>query len=64
MGLFGTNMFQIADKVSVPFFCHFVDYLWLLLEKKLVTNQLYALEFCAVRQDTFDPQHDYEQVNC
>ena len=30
--------------------------------QKLVTNQLFGLEFCAVRQDTFYPHHDYEQV--
>ena len=28
----GQNLFQIADCVSVPSFCHFVDHLWLLLE--------------------------------
>ena len=31
--------------------------------QKLVTNQLFGLEFCAVRQDTFNPHHDYEQVD-
>ena len=31
--------------------------------EKLVTNQLFGLEFCAVRQDTFYPHQDYEQVN-
>ena len=32
--------------------------------QKLVTNQLFGLEFCAVRQDTFyTHQEDYEQVN-
>ena len=30
--------------------------------QKLVTNQLFGLDFCAVRQDTFYPQQDYEQV--
>ena len=30
--------------------------------QKLVTNQLFGLE-CAVRQDTFYPHQDYEQVN-
>ena len=30
---------------------------------KLVTNQLFGLEFCAVRQDTFYPHQDYEKVN-
>ena len=31
--------------------------------QKLVTNQLFALEFCAVRQDTFNPHQVYEQDN-
>ena len=31
--------------------------------QKLVTNQLFGLEFCAVQQDTFYPHQDYEQVN-
>ena len=31
--------------------------------QKLVTNQQFGLEFCAVRQDTFYPHQDYEQVN-
>ena len=30
--------------------------------QKLVTNQLFELDFCAVRQDTFYPRQDYEQV--
>ena len=30
--------------------------------QKLVTNQLFGLEFCAVRQDTCNPHQDYEQV--
>ena len=28
-----------------------------------MTNQLFGLEICAVRQDTFHPRQDYEQVN-
>ena len=31
--------------------------------QKLVTNQLFGLEFCAARQDTFYPHQDYEQVD-
>ena len=31
--------------------------------QKLVTNQVFGLEFCAVRQDTFYPRQVYEQVN-
>ena len=31
--------------------------------QNLVTKQLFGLEFCAVRQDTFYLHHDYEQVN-
>ena len=31
--------------------------------QKLVTNQLFGLKLCAVRQDTFYPRQDYEQVN-
>ena len=30
--------------------------------QKLVRNQLFGLEFCAVRQDTFYPHQDYEQI--
>ena len=30
--------------------------------QKLVTNQLFGLEVCAVRQDTFHPRQAYEQV--
>ena len=29
--------------------------------QKLVTNQLFELEFCALRLDTFYPHQDYEQ---
>ena len=31
--------------------------------QKFVTNQLFGLEFCAARQDTFYPHQGYEQVN-
>ena len=31
--------------------------------QKFVTNQLFGLEFYAVRQDTFYPHQDYEEVN-
>ena len=31
--------------------------------QKLVANQLFGLEICAVRQDTFQPRQDYEQLN-
>ena len=31
--------------------------------QKLVTNHLFGLEFCAVRQDAFYPHQDFEQVN-
>ena len=31
--------------------------------QKFVTNQLFGLKMCAVRQHTFYPHHDYEQVN-
>ena len=30
--------------------------------RKLVTKQLFGLEFCAVRQDSFYPHQDYEEV--
>ena len=30
--------------------------------QKLVTNQLFGLEFCAVRQDTFYPHQEFEHV--
>ena len=38
MGLFGTNLFQIADCVSVPTFCHFIHHIWLLLENSPFKN--------------------------
>ena len=31
--------------------------------QRLVTSQLFGLENCAVRQDTFHPHRDYEQVS-
>ena len=31
--------------------------------QKIVTNQMFGLDICAVRQDTFRPNQDYEQVN-
>ena len=31
--------------------------------QKLVTSQLFVLEFCAVQQDTFYPHQGYEHVN-
>ena len=36
--LFGTTLFQIADCVSVPIFCHFVDHLWMLFENSSFKN--------------------------
>ena len=36
---------------------------WEFTFQKLVTNQLFGLKFCAVRQDTFYPHQVYEQVN-
>ena len=38
MGLFGTNLFQIANCVSVPTFCHFIDHLWLFMENSPFKN--------------------------
>ena len=38
MVLFGTNLFQITDCVSVPTFYHFFDHLWLLLENSPFKN--------------------------
>ena len=38
LGPAGTNLFQIADCVSVPTFCHFVDHLWILLENSSFKN--------------------------
>ena len=38
MGLFGTNLFQIADCVFVPTFCYIVDHLWMLLENSPLKN--------------------------
>ena len=35
---FGTNLFQIADCVSVPTFCYFVDHLWMLLKNSPLKN--------------------------
>ena len=34
-----------------------------LIFQKLVTNQLFGLKICAVRQDTIYPHQDYEQFN-
>ena len=36
---------------------------WKIYLSKSVTNQLFGLEFCAVRQHTFYPHQGYEQVN-
>ena len=36
---------------------------WRIHLPKRVTNQLFGLEFCVVRQDTFYPHQDYEQIN-
>ena len=67
LGHVRTNLFQIADCVSVP---TFVSFCWSYLVafgeitfQKLVTNQLFGLEIRAVRQDTFYPHQDYEQGN-
>ena len=38
LGLFRRNLFQIADCVSVPTFCYFVDHLWMLLENSPLKN--------------------------
>ena len=38
LGLFGTNLFQITDCVSVPTFCEFVDHLRWLLENSSFKN--------------------------
>ena len=38
LAVFGTNLSQIVDCVSVPTFCHFVDHLWLLLENSFSKN--------------------------
>ena len=32
--------------------------------RKLMQNQLFGLESCAVLQDTFNPHQVYDQVNC
>ena len=67
LGLFGTNLFQIADCVSVPTFCHFFSSSLVAFGEftfqKLVTNQLFGLEVCAVRQDIFYPRQVNEQSN-
>ena len=38
MGLFGTNLFQIADCVFAPTFSYFVDHLWMLSENSPLKN--------------------------
>ena len=38
LGRFGTNLFHIADCVSVSTFCHFVNHLWLVLESSPFEN--------------------------
>ena len=48
---------------------HFVNLLiifscfWRIHLSIFVTNQLFGLDFCAVRQDIFYPHQDYEQVS-
>ena len=44
--MFGTNLFQTADCLSVPTFCHFVDHLRLLLENSRFKN-LWRIDFLA-----------------
>ena len=68
---FETNLFQIADSVSVPFFYRFIGLVCFaslvafgeFTFQKLVTNRLFGLEFCVEGQDTFNPHQDFEQVN-
>ena len=36
---------------------------WRIYLSKLVNNQLFGLDFCVVRQDTFYPNQDYERGN-
>ena len=68
------NLGPVCDK-PVPdrwlCFCpNFLSFCWSSLDvfgeftsQNFVTNQLFRLEFCAARQDTFYPHQDYEQVN-
>ena len=64
MVLFETNLFHIADCVSVPTFCRFLivcGCFWRFHFHNFVTKQLVGLEFCAFQQDTFYPHEDCEQ---
>ena len=47
---------SIFDSVDLDAFGEFTS-------QKLVTNQLFGSKFCVLRQDTFHPHQDYEQVN-
>ena len=68
------NLGPVWDK-PVPdrrlcFCLNFLSFCWSSLDAfgeftfyKLVTNQLFGLEFCALRQDTFYFHQYYEQIN-
>ena len=63
--MFGTNLFQIFNYVSVPTFCHFLIIFvcfWIYHLSKTCTNQQFGLKFCGVQQDNFHPRQDYEQL--
>ena len=67
------NLGPVWDKpVPDRWFCFWPNilsiYCWSLVAigeftfQKLVTNQLFGLEFCALQRNTFHPHQDYEQV--
>ena len=66
----GTVWDKLVPDRCLCFCPNFLSFCWSSLvgfgeftSQKLVTNQLFGLEFCAVRQDTFYPHQGYEQVN-
>ena len=61
---------QTCSRSLIVFLFHFFVVLliifgcfWRIHLSKTRANQLFGLEFCVVRQDTFYPHQDYEQVN-
>ena len=62
---------QTCSRSVIVFLSHFVVVLFIIFGwfwrihsfQKLMTNQLFGLEVCAERKDTFYPHQDYEQVN-
>ena len=59
---------QTCSRSLICFCLNFLSFCWSSLVafgdstfQKLLTNQLFGLDFCALRQDTLYPHQDYEQ---